>query len=116
MSPLVLGHATTATVDAGTAFKALGFDSYSAVELRNRLNTATGLMLPTSLLFDYPTPAALAAFLRAELAGDSTDSADSAPVPAVERAVGHDEPIAIGRHGLPVPAAAWSLPTTCGSW
>ncbi|WP_440089733.1 type I polyketide synthase, partial [Streptosporangium sp. LJ11] len=89
---LVLGHATTATVDAGTAFKALGFDSYSAVELRNRLNTATGLTLPTSLLFDYPTPAALAAFLRAELTGDS---ADSAPVPAVERAVGHDEPIAI---------------------
>ncbi|WP_436764170.1 type I polyketide synthase, partial [Streptosporangium sp. V21-05] len=89
---LVLGHATTATVDAGTAFKALGFDSYSAVELRNRLNTATGLTLPTSLLFDYPTPAGLAAFLRTELAGDP---AGSAPVPAVERAVGHDEPIAI---------------------
>ncbi|WP_449063792.1 beta-ketoacyl synthase N-terminal-like domain-containing protein, partial [Planomonospora algeriensis] len=86
---LVLGHATTATVDAGTAFKALGFDSYSAVELRNRLNAATGLPLPTSLLFDHPTPAALAGFLRAELTGDS------APVPVVERAAGHDEPIAI---------------------
>ncbi|TDC97019.1 acyltransferase domain-containing protein, partial [Nonomuraea deserti] len=86
---LVLGHANATTVDTGTAFKALGFDSFSAVELRNRLNTATGLQLPSSLLFDYPSPQALAGFLRAELAGEHVTQAVVAA-----RSV-TDEPIAI---------------------
>ncbi|MEV4583194.1 SDR family NAD(P)-dependent oxidoreductase, partial [Nonomuraea jabiensis] len=86
---LVLGHANAATVDTATAFKALGFDSFSAVELRNRLNAATGLQLPSSLLFDYPSPQALAAFLRAELTGGQAAQA------VVTAASVADEPIAI---------------------
>ncbi|MEU3189011.1 SDR family NAD(P)-dependent oxidoreductase [Streptomyces sp. NPDC006923] len=68
----VLGYAAMDQVGAEQAFKELGFDSLTAVELRNRLNGDSGLRLPVTLIYDYPTPLALARYLRAEVSPDST--------------------------------------------
>ncbi|WP_158891504.1 type I polyketide synthase [Amycolatopsis anabasis] len=83
-----LGHATAAAVEPEVPFLEQGFDSLSAMELRNHLTTATGLKLPATLVFDFPHPAALAEHLATQvaapepvaLAGASLDSDSAGPL------------------------------------
>ncbi|HYQ63345.1 type I polyketide synthase [Actinophytocola sp.] len=107
---LVLGHASTDTIDAHSQFVELGIDSLTAVELRNRVSGAAGVRLSATVVFDYPTPATLAGYLLSQL-GTATDSEQA----TVTAAAAADEPIAIvGMScrfpgGIATPEDLWAL-------
>jgi acyl transferase domain-containing protein/acyl carrier protein len=110
----VLGHAGADAIDAKRAFSEVGFDSLAAVELRNRLNSATGLRLTATLVFDYPSPNALAKHL-AEKLGDARPKRSASKASKAVVAARADEPIAIiamsGRYpgGVTSPEELWHL-------
>ncbi|NEY35125.1 SDR family NAD(P)-dependent oxidoreductase, partial [Streptomyces sp. PRKS01-65] len=92
----VLGHADGGLIEADRPFRDLGFTSLTAVELRNRLGAATGLRLPVSLVFDYPTLEALVPLLLGKLVPDG------GPEPG---AAGRDAEAEVRRALMTVPLA-----------
>ncbi|MBN0049281.1 hypothetical protein JS756_35520, partial [Streptomyces actuosus] len=81
----VLGHGDPGAVGSAQAFRELGVDSLTAVELRNRLSVDAGVKLPSTLVFDHPTARHLAAFLDDELFGGEQSDAVTALVAELDR-------------------------------
>jgi acyl transferase domain-containing protein len=107
----ILNHPSAESVEPDRAFSEMGFDSLTSVELRNRLAAATGLRLPTTLLFDYPSPTVLADYLRTELLGVFAAAPAAVPgIPGVAGVSGAEagEPIAIVGMGCRFPGGVRS--------
>ncbi|MEV1322029.1 type I polyketide synthase [Micromonospora arborensis] len=86
---VVLGYRGPENVPVDRTFNEMGFDSLTAVQLRNRLKAATELSLPATLVFDYPTPAALARHLLDRISGDpSPETAGIQAIDHLERMLG----------------------------
>ncbi|MDT3443225.1 type I polyketide synthase [Pseudofrankia sp. BMG5.37] len=78
----VLAHSSPDAVDVSRPLAALGFDSLGAVDLRNRLGSATGLRLPATMVFDHPTVAAIAEYLDSRLPATAGPASPASPMPA----------------------------------
>ncbi|MER7975009.1 type I polyketide synthase, partial [Streptomyces sp. NPDC096080] len=107
----VLGHASPEVLSERRAFRDVGFDSLTAVDLRNRLAAVTGLTLPSTMVFDYPDPLTLVGFLRGLIGGPAAD----ADGPVRTTAAVDDDPIAVVAMscrypgGVTSPEALWDL-------
>ncbi|KMS65771.1 polyketide synthase, partial [Streptomyces leeuwenhoekii] len=113
----VLGHASGDAVQPQRVFTELGFDSLTAIELRNRMSAASGLRLPATLVFDYPTPVAMADHIRTGIVGDQAATVVPSAPPAVDTA---DDPVVIVGMSCRFPGGAespdklWDLVATGG--
>jgi pimaricinolide synthase PimS1 len=103
----VLGHASAAGIDEERAFRDLGFDSLGAVELRNRLTQVSGVRLPSTLVFDHPSPLAVAQLLLSQVAG-AAESERKAVARTAQAGAEDDEPLAIVGMGCRYPGGVSS--------
>ncbi|MCK9896148.1 type I polyketide synthase [Frankia sp. AgB32] len=110
----VLGYAGADDVDPNRALRDLGFDSLTAVDLRNRLGAASGLPLPVTLVFDYPTVVDLSRYVRDALIGAAGPASDSPSAPVPTMAAGDDPIVIVAMScrlpgGVHTPEQLWSL-------
>ncbi|WP_308190048.1 type I polyketide synthase [Streptomyces aculeolatus] len=112
----VLGHGSAEPIEPGQTFKSLGFDSLTAVQLRNRLADVVGRRLPTTLAFDYPTPHALTTYLLGDDAAGARSDAALRPAGGGAGELADDPVVIVGMAcrypgGVASPEDLWRLVT-----